>query len=575
MLLGFKRNHAKNGHRAVPPYLETCKMLDKSNEFSPARRTVLKSAVSLAGTGLLAGTAPGLALAAADPVAETTHGKVRGVTDDRVHVFKGVRYGDTTEGANRFMPPQPPRKWAGVADAKAWGASAPQVVGKPDPFNAWYTATQPVSEDCLFLNVFTPGLRDNGRRPVMVWLHGGAWTNCAGTAPGFDGTNLARDGDVVVVTVNHRLNVFGYVQLDDQDDRFADAGNTGVQDMIAALHWVRDNAAQFGGDPGNVTIFGQSGGAAKVVALMGTSKAHGLFHKAIVQSCSGGRQIDGQQEAAAQAHDLAAALGLSRLTGDALRKVSMNDLIKATKGIADPFRPVIDGRTFKSDPFYPDAPGISSHIPLLIGNANTEMTYYLQVDPGNFSLAMADVKRRMGHFLKLDDASVDHLIDVYRTSYPAYTPSELLTTMSTDYVFKRNTLKVASLQARHAAAPVYAYVFARETPIRGGVIHAPHTEEVPFIFGTTEAAAAMLGAGSDIAPVTRMMTATWTAFARHGNPNNRALPQWAHYKDPDRQTMVLQRESRLEKDPGGQARAALDTLPYYEYSMERGDVVKG
>jgi para-nitrobenzyl esterase len=550
-------------------------MLDESNRFSTTRRTILKGAASLAGTGLLAGLAPGLAFAAADPVVETTSGKIRGVLDGRVQVFKGVRYGDTTAGANRFMPPRPPPKWAGIVDAKAWGASAPQVAVKPDSFNDWYTATQPVDEDCLFLNIFTPGMHANARRPVMVWLHGGAWTNCAGTAPGFDGTNLARDGGVVVVTVNHRLNVFGYVKLDDPDERFADAGNTGVQDMIAALQWVRDNAAQFGGDPANVTIFGQSGGAAKVVALMGTPKASGLFHKAIVQSCSGGRQIDAQQEAAAQAHDLAAALGLSRLTGSALQKVSMEDLIRATKGIADPFRPVIDGRTFTADPFYPGAPAISSHIPLLIGNANTEMTYYLQVDPRNFSLAMADVKRRMGHFLQLDPAKVDDLVDAYRTSYPGYTPSELLTTMSTDYIFKRNTLKVASLQAEHAAAPVYAYVFARETPIRGGVIHTPHTEEVPFVFGTTKAAAAMLGTGSDIQPVTRMMTATWTSFARHGNPNNVALPHWTPFKDPDRQTMVLQRDSRLEKDPGGQARAALDRLPYYEYSMERGAVVKG
>jgi para-nitrobenzyl esterase len=552
-------------------------MLDESKGFSTARRAILKGAASLAGTGLLGGLAPGLAFAA-DPVVETTYGKVRGVrglTDQGVHVFKGVRYGDTTAGANRFMPPRPPPKWAGIVDAQAWGASAPQAAGKADSFNDWYTAIQPVSEDCLFLNVFTPGIRDNARRPVMVWLHGGAWTNCAGTAPGFDGTGLARDGDVVVVTVNHRLNVFGYVKLDDPDERFADAGNTGVQDMIAALRWVRDNAAEFGGDPGNVTIFGQSGGAAKVVALMGTAKSSGLFHKAIVQSCSGGRQIDGQQEAARQAHDLATVLGWPTLTGTALQKVSMNDLIKAAKGIADPFRPVIDGRTFTADPFYPAAPAISAHIPLLIGNANTEMTYYLQVDPRNFSLAMSDVKRRMGRFLKLDGAQVDRLVDAYRASYPGYTPSELLTTMSTDYIFKRNTLKVASLQAARAAAPVYAYVFARETPIRGGVIHTPHTEEVPFIFGTTKAAAAMLGTGGDIEPVTRMMTATWTSFARHGKPDNTMLPHWAPFKDPERQTMVLQRESRLEQDPGGQARAALETLPYYEYSMERGDVVKG
>jgi para-nitrobenzyl esterase len=538
------------------------------------RRTVLKGAALLAGASITAGLYPRAAHAASDPVAQTSYGKIRGVTDDGVHVFKGVRYGADTGGANRFMPPRPAKHWSGVQDAKEWGKSAPQAAESQDPFYAWYTTIEPISEDCLFVNVFTPGLRDRKRRPVMVWFHGGSWGSCAGSAPGFNGTNLARDGDVVVITVNHRLNAFGYVQLEDKDPRFADSGNAGTLDLIAALKWVRDNAANFGGDPHNVTIFGQSGGAAKVVALMGAEKAHGLFHKAIVESCSGGARIDSPEEAATQAHALAANLGMDKLTGAALQKVSMDDLVNAMKKIADPFRPVVDGRTFKQDPFYPAAPTLSLDVPLMIGNANTETTYYLQVDPKNFSLGMSDIKRRLGRFLKVDDARVDQIVSAYQASYPTYSPSELLTTMTTDYLFKRNTLRVASLQAHRASAPVYAFVFARETPVQNGRIHSPHTSEVPFIFGTTDAAAAQVGSGDDLKPMTQRMMATWTAFARSGNPNNPTIPNWAPFTDPERQTMVLKMDSQLVKDPGGEARAALEGLPYYEYSISRMAFVK-
>src|SRR6516165_6182733 len=203
------------------------------------------------------------------PVVETANGKVRGFTDNGVRVFRGVRYADTTAGDNRFLPPQPPKKWADIQDALIWGASAPQlpVPENTDAFYSWYSAIQPISEDCLFLNVFTPGTDDTGR-PVMVWIHGGGWREFSGTAPGFDGTNLARAQDVVVVTVNHRLNLFGYLQLEGSDERFLDAGNAGLLDLVMALSWVRHNIVAFGGDPDNVTIFGESGGASKIAAIL-------------------------------------------------------------------------------------------------------------------------------------------------------------------------------------------------------------------------------------------------------------------------------------------------------------------
>ncbi|HEY4371566.1 MAG TPA: carboxylesterase family protein, partial [Burkholderiales bacterium] len=375
-------------------------MTASPSRTSLTRRHLLKSSALLAGAGFASALLP-RAARAAEPVVETTLGKIRGSTDDGVHVFKGVRYGGDTGGANRFRPTPPAKKWAGVLDATEWPRSAPQDAQTQEPFYAWYTQVQPQSEDCLFVNVFTRALSDHKKRPVMVWYHGGAWGSCAGSAPGFNGTSLARNEDVVVVTVNHRLNVFGYVQLDDHAARFADSGNAGVLDMVASLKWVRDNIARFGGDPHNVTIFGQSGGAAKVIALMGLPAAKGLFHKAIVESCSGGMRIASQEEATVQGHDLAKLLGVERLTGEALQNVPMQTLVAAQKKIADPFRPVVDGRSFKRDPFYPEAPAWSAHVPLMIGNANTETSYYIRADKKNFSIDMETVKRRLKKFLRV------------------------------------------------------------------------------------------------------------------------------------------------------------------------------
>lgn len=553
-------------------------MTDHSTRVDADRRSLLKRASMLAGAGVASSLLPRAAWAA-EPVVETSNGKIRGATDDGVHVFKGVRYGGDTGGAMRFRPTPRAQKWAGVADATQWGHSAPQDAQSQEPFYAWYTKVESPSEDCLFVNVFTRGLRDNKKRPVMVWYHGGAWGSCAGTAPGFDGTSLARNQDVVVVTVNHRLNAFGYVQLEGNDARFADAGNTGVMDMVASLSWVRENIAQFGGDPRNVTIFGQSGGAAKVIALMGMPAAKGLFHKAIVESCSGGMRITSREEAASQAHDLAGLLGIDRLTGEALQKVPMEALVAAQKKIENPFRPVVDGRSFTGDPFYPQAPAWSAHIPLMIGNANTETSYYIRADKKNFAIDMPTVKRRLKKFLRVDDARVDGLIDAYQTAYPGYDAYGILLMLTTDDLFKRNTLKVASLHAAAGKAPVYAYTFARETAIEDGKIHTPHTHEVPFVFGTTAAAVGQLGGGDDLEPMTKRMQATWASFARNGNPDNPTIPHWAPFRDNGqdnaRQTMVLKMQSELARDPGGAARGALEGLPYYEYSISRSEFVKG
>lgn len=523
--------------------------------------------------GGLIGAAAGLAVRPlraqpqSDPIVETASGRVRGSVQNGVSVFRGIRYGAPTGGANRFLPPVPVTPWAGIADALAFANSAPQVPTTTlGPLGDWYNVVEPLSEDCLFLNVWTPTL-NAARRPVMVWLHGGAWVNCVGTAPGFDGASLAQNEDVVVVTLNHRLNVFGYLALGGDDERFADTANAGILDMVAALRWVRDNASAFGGDPGNVTIFGQSGGAAKVAALMGLPAAKGLFHRAIMQSCSGGLDLRSVAEGDRQTRALAAALGLDRPSGPSLQSIPADQLLAASLRVSGPFRPSLDGRSFKANPFDLSAPVSASDIPLLIGNAATELTLFMAVDMGNFRLDRDEALRRLGRFLQIGPSKALRLYDVYQASHSSATPSELLVVVASDYMYRRNTMEAALRQAARAMAPVYAYVFDWQTPVLGGVLRSPHTCEVPFVFGTTSAAAGLLGTGPDLAALTRQIQPRWAAFARGGAPEVQGLASWTPYDPVTRATMMLDVESHMALDPGGATRSTMNGLPFYNYGM--------
>lgn len=492
----------------------------------------------------------------------TTNGRVRGTRLGGVQVFRGLRYGASTGGTNRFRAPQPVQGWSGVLDAVANVAACPQLPRpeNTDPFFAWYSAIERMDEDCLGLNLFTPGC-DGARRPVMVWIHGGGWREYSGSAHGFDGTALARAEEVVVVSVTHRLGVLGFLALDETDETWADAGNAGILDIVAALEWLRDNVAAFGGDPGNVTVFGESGGASKLAALLSMKRAKGLFHKVILQSSAGGMRLASREDSAQKSQSLARVLDLPRLSAQTLQALPAEAILKATKQVKGSFRGMIDGRAFDSDPFGDTAPAAAQGIPMLAGCTLTETTYYMRGDERHFALNWDEARRRLARLFAAPDAETARIVEAYQQTTPGVSASQVLFLASSDFVFKRNTYRIAELQS--AQAPVHAYHFEWQTPIEGGRMGAPHTVEIPFVFGTTKAARGCVG-GGDHTAMTRMMMATWAGFARNGMPANPHVPDWPRF-DAKRKMMVLDDTPRVETDPGGAARGAQDGLAYFGY----------
>ncbi len=501
---------------------------------------------------------------------ETTGGRVAGQRVGGVWRFLGLRYGEDTGGFRRFHAPQAARPRAGLYQAVSPGPSAPQakVPQNTDPFFAWYSAIGTVSEDCLFLNLYTPAL--TGKRPVLVWLHGGGWTSYSGTAPGFDGSRLAAHEDVVVVTLNHRLGVFGHLAFPDQP-QFADSGNAGLLDIVLALEWLRDNIAAFGGDPGCVTLIGQSGGGAKVAALMAMPAARGLFHRAALHSIGSALTVAEPDEAALVARGLGAALGMDRLDPVTLQSLPMERLIAASAK-APPARAMLDGRHLSTHPFDGQAPAQAAGIPLLIGCTNTECSYYLRDDPANFTMDIATARRRLERFLDLPPRRVAMILDACRAATPGLSPSDLLILAASEQMFKRPAHAVAALQSASARAPVFVWQFDWESPVEGGRMRGPHTVELPFLFGSTAAAAACVGKGSP--RMERLMMASWAAFARTGRPQTILTPDWHPYDAADRWTMHLNDAPHLDRDPADGPRALLSDLPFYRYGQSMATLAR-
>lgn len=517
----------------------------------------------LAGTSALvtlAATLPATA-ASRNPVFATTRsGRIAGIVERGVHVFRGVPYGADT-GTRRFQRALRETAWTGVRDAVRFGASAPQR-GDADG--------QAVGEDCLFLNVFTPALRDPGRRPILFYIHGGGYNNGSGSHPLYDGVNLCRRGDVVVVTVNHRLNAFGYLYLGETgDERMLDSGNVGQLDLIDALRWVREHAHEFGGDAGNVTVFGQSGGGAKIATLMAMPEADGLFHKAMTMS---GQQVTaaGPRAAAQRSALFLAELGLRPGDIDGLLTMPMARLLEATR-IRDPsraentslyFGPVLDSRSLPRHPFYPDAPSQSSRIPMVVGNTRDETRAFLGSEPANFALTWEQLPQKLRE-QQYVDLSPDVVIAEYRRLYPAYTPSEVFFAATTAGRSWRGAIIEAEERARQGS-PAWVYQLDWRSPADGGRLRAFHTLDIPLVFDNTGAEGSKTGTDTRARTMAARLSSALIALARHGDPNHADIPSWPPYMLPQRQTMVFDDDSGMQDDPRGGERRLYERVPFVQ-----------
>jgi len=491
----------------------------------------------------------------AESIVETAQGKWRGRANGGIHIFKGIRYGADTS-RRRFLPPVAPQPWTGVRDALEFGLVAPQP------------GSRPISEDCLHLNVWTPGLRDNAKRPVMVWFHGGAYSGGTSNDIETDGERLSRGGDVVVVTVNHRLNAFGYLHLGAFDPNFAASGNAGQLDLILALEWVRANIAEFGGNAGNVTIFGHSGGGAKCATLMAMPKAAGLFHRVLTQS---GQQVTASrpETATTNATALFTALGLApdRPGINRLRTLPMEQLVKVSRAPAY-LGPVKDGRILPRDPFEPDAPPQSAKIPMILGNTRGETrTLIGRGDPSLFELTwetlLPKLKANSPFMGTLDRAEV---IAKYREWYPKYSPADVFFAATTDSRSWRGQVIEADRRAAQpvGSAPTWVYQFDWLTPIDGGKWGAHHGLDVPFTFDNAAITPHFVGSGGEQDGLSALMSRAFVAFARTGDPNVQGLPPWPAFDVKRRATMIFDRETRVEDDPRGRERRMFGQVPYVQ-----------
>lgn len=468
-----------------------------------------------------------------EPVA-TAHGVVRGTEHGGIRVFKGIRYGASTAGGNRFRPPQPPPTWVGEQEATAYGDTAPQTFTRL-ALGGTKGNRPPLGEDCLRLNIWTPGC-DDARRPVMVWLHGGGFEAGTGSMALYDGTNVARRGDVVVVTLNHRLNVFGHCYLDHLDEELAGSANVGFLDVVAALRWVAENIAGFGGDPGNVTIYGQSGGGRKVSIAMAAPVAAGLFHRGIVQSGSHLRLHD-PDRAAGLTSRLFDELGITAGDVRALQEVPTERLVEAQAKVRGRFSPTLDGVVFDRHPWDPDGPSLSADIPLMVGTCRTELSNQVgTMDPTTFDITDEELPERLARYVPADE--VAELVEIVRRTNPAATAPEVFFTLVTARGYWLDSVLQTERKAAQGAAPVYSYRVMWRTPVEGGRRITPHSLDLPFVFDNVEVAPDMVGPPTEAtAALAHAMSESWIAFARTGDPNNAAVPPWAPY-DLDRRTVM-------------------------------------
>jgi para-nitrobenzyl esterase len=524
------------------------------------RSTVAAAALAVGGVDeLLAQDTRGLPMS---PVVQTASGKVRGLGRFGVHQFFGVPYGASTAGANRFMPPVKPASWTGVRDTVQVTQRAPYDGGGPISEVWSLDRREEMGEDCLSLNVFTPVV-GTGNRPVMVWLHGGGFSSGSGNWLLYDGTNLARKEDVVVVSVNHRLNLFGFLYLPDLGggEKWAHASNVGMQDIVAALGWVKENIAAFGGNPGNVTIFGQSGGGAKVTTLMAMPSAKGLFHRAIAMSGSALRG-ETRQSATTAAEQFLAKLGLKKNQVDQLQQMPLKQLQDAfytrpgIQGLAN--GPVVDGTSLPRDQWTPDAPEFSAAVPLLQGSVETEDAW--NDPPPPLEMPEAEMMMRVKRIARDDDARTRELVALYRKTHPGISNTDVWLIMNADNTRRANAQTLGELKSSQGKAPSFLYYFTWRSPVHKGQMKSYHTLDIPFVFYNVDIAASMTGAGQDRYALAHKMSAAWAPFARNGDPNHADLPKWPAFNPTERATMILGNECKVVPDPNREERLALKAI---------------
>ncbi len=494
-------------------------------------------------------------------IVEARSGKIEGVETDGCLAFKGIAFAAPPVGDLRFLPPVREAAWSDVRDASAFGADVAQNVMILEQMMG--TTSHPKSEDALFLNVWTPSL--DGTRPVMVWIHGGAFQFGAGSTPWYDGTRFANDGDVVLVTINYRLGPLGFLYLGDlcDDPALASSGNLGILDQVAALEWVQECISEFGGDPANVTIFGESAGAGSVATLMGTPAARpgALFHKAIAQSGAASWGLT-PEHATNQARRVATALGIDATDVAAWRAVTADALVEAssvlgleTDSATLPFAPVHDGVVLPQPPLDAIAGGSAKGVALLTGTNLDEMTLFNIIDPALGSMDDAALAQRISEWIR-DGA--DTLLAGYRANRADATTGDLWTAISTDAVFRVPMLRLLDAHAPHGE--LHAYLFTWPTPAFGGALKSCHAVEIPFVFDNLHQPGAAMFLGDD-APrdtVAAPMHRAWHAFARSGTPTHGAIPAWAPYDANRRPTMRIDTTWELLDDPYGVERALWD-----------------
>jgi para-nitrobenzyl esterase len=503
-------------------------------------------------------------------LAKTVYGRVRGAENNGVFVFKGIPYAGSPAGDKRFKPAPQLKPWTGIRDAILYGA---QSIQPADP--AWPKEWKPAESDenCLYLNVWTRGVGKGGKRPVMFYSHGGGFATGNGGADVspqdtfHDGAALARDYDVVVVTHNHRLGIMGYLYLGDLlGEEYSASGCAGMLDIVAALDWVRDNIEEFGGDPSNVMIWGESGGGAKTSTLTALPQAKGLFHKASIESGSTLR-LRSRESAIETTRAALAALGMKENQARDLLKIPAERLCvvqqelprrttamtaSASKALAEGlgFSPVVDGHYIPAHPYDPVAPSISANIPMIVGTNKDETLFMFRSMPEIFSMDEAGLRRRLEEMYK---DKTDRILDVYRRSRPGSSPTDLYVAITTAQWMGMNAITMAERKAALKAAPVFMYVFAYEsdTPVAPGIAYkmkAAHASEIPFKFNHPESNKSD-ARQTEMRQATRNVSQAWATFARTGNPSHDGIPNWPAYTLDRRATMILDAQCRVVDDP--------------------------